>query len=1230
MKDFSFPGFRMLLCCILILSFSFAHSQQHTVASFSPSNAASGEKVTVIGTNFTGVTGVSFGGTPAASFAVLSATRLTVVVAAGASGSIAVAKTGFTTVSRTGFTFSSIPTVTNIITDFGGFWNSNTTANNPTFPNDAHNLLAFSYGGVNYSTGVNNAALSANGIAYKASNFKALPAIMNGTTSGSSLYIVAASKIDGNTGAALFTNPNIKDLTIQSVLSDGLNGLNLGTGYTNLPLGATSNFTINGIQISKAGDDEPDLVITQIADPSTSAFDTYRFLDAANNIVGTDLKVDLSKISAIGSYYLDLYTVAAGVPFAVAKPTGSAFTNTTRQIRFIAFKLSDFGITPANYSLVKKLQVLPSGVTDVAFVAYNTAAINVPPSIAKDSSATSSAICNPGGGAAKLVVNATAASGGALTYDWEISTDGGASWSAVTNGGVYSGATTNALSISAASIGNIFRANVTESGSGFGATSETFTITAIVNTALAGTLNPTGFTNCLNAITGTTSLSVAPTGGTGSFSYQWSVSSTLAGTYTDIPAAFYNTFNPPLNTAGTFYYKVNIASGCLSRLSTAVVVVVEGERITSVANGSSCSPGVVALSATASGGTISWYAAVTGGTALGTGSNYNTPSLGASATFYVGTTSGSCQSIREPVTATILNTISLSSSNFNISYASNVCAGAGSDVNITTSGLPDGVYNMQYSITGANTISGATNPVTISAGRGSFTTAALFTAGSNTLVITGVQVGACNIIPSSGNSIPFTVNSGSPLVSNFAAVVAAGCSNEASAVTVTSNTLASGTYLVTYNVAGSNTRTNEVSQLIFTAGAPGTGNFLLPVLSNQGSNTITITGIALLSAPDCSSTLSVGSPAFLSSTAASADAGVPLQMCAADVSINITAGASAENYVSLQWSSSNGTGSFSNNNTGNALSATTYTPDAADIARGSALMTLTATPAGGCAPVVKTIVLTIYPLTVAGTVSADQTISTGSQPADLTLSGYTGTIVKWQRSSDAAFTSPTDIANTTALLTGASIGPLSSNTYFRAVVNDGNCSGNAAYATISMSVLPVRFVSFTQNCQGSAVLLQWSTAFELNNNHFTVQKSSDASNWQGIAQIAGAGNSTTTRTYTYTDSAAAGGLYFYRIKQIDTDGNFSYSTVLNSNCVNTDTKKEFAIYPNPGKDVFVLSNLPAKGSISITDNLGKELLRVPSYLGRSYQVNLDQLPAGVYYVTVLENGKRQTKKLMKK
>ncbi|MCX6210061.1 MAG: YDG domain-containing protein, partial [Bacteroidetes bacterium] len=80
----------------------------------------------------------------------------------------------------------------------------------------------------------------------------------------------------------------------------------------------------------------------------------------------------------------------------------------------------------------------------------------------------------------------------------------------------------------------------------------------------------------------------------------------------------------------------------------------------------------------------------------------------------------------------------------------------------------------------------------------------------------------------------------------------------------------------------------------------------------------------------------------------------------------------------------------------------------------------------------------------AGTVASAQAICTGSTPADLTLSGHTGSVSKWQYASDAGFTSPTDISNTTTTLSGASVSNTTSR-YYRAVVTSGVCA--AANAT---------------------------------------------------------------------------------------------------------------------------------------------------------------------------------------
>lgn len=88
---------------------------------------------------------------------------------------------------------------------------------------------------------------------------------------------------------------------------------------------------------------------------------------------------------------------------------------------------------------------------------------------------------------------------------------------------------------------------------------------------------------------------------------------------------------------------------------------------------------------------------------------------------------------------------------------------------------------------------------------------------------------------------------------------------------------------------------------------------------------------------------------------------------------------------------------------------------------------------------------------VGGIVSSNQTICSGYSPADLTLSGSTGSVSQWEKSTDAAFTSPVTIASTATILTGTAIGNLTTATYFRAKVQSTNCTvAYSSYVNISI------------------------------------------------------------------------------------------------------------------------------------------------------------------------------------
>ncbi|MFN3556064.1 MAG: hypothetical protein ACK4VN_08900 [Bacteroidales bacterium] len=88
--------------------------------------------------------------------------------------------------------------------------------------------------------------------------------------------------------------------------------------------------------------------------------------------------------------------------------------------------------------------------------------------------------------------------------------------------------------------------------------------------------------------------------------------------------------------------------------------------------------------------------------------------------------------------------------------------------------------------------------------------------------------------------------------------------------------------------------------------------------------------------------------------------------------------------------------------------------------------------------------------------------------------------------------------------------------------------------------LPIDLLYFNARAERSQVALEWATATEINNDFFTIERSSDGHNWQIIGYETGAGNSSQTLRYAYTDSNPLEGIVYYRLKQTDFDGQFEY------------------------------------------------------------------------------------------
>ncbi|WBA42840.1 T9SS type A sorting domain-containing protein [Hymenobacter canadensis] len=256
-------------------------------------------------------------------------------------------------------TAQAVNNVTEIITDFGGFFQSATTAVNPTLPDNSHDLLAFTLNGTRYSTGVDDALLATRGLTFVAGQYAALPVSAIGTPVTNTKVALGAS-FDGVPNGA--SNP-VPANNIPFYLRDGRNGLNLGTGTANVT--GTLDLSISGLTATAVGDGIPDILVTQIADPSNSQ-DRYQFLDANGQVVGRAVDVAFNSIGVVANWTADFYE-ASQSPMTLA----AGFTRTPRTMRLWSADLSAFGITAANAGSVRSFRIALSGSSDLAFVAYN-------------------------------------------------------------------------------------------------------------------------------------------------------------------------------------------------------------------------------------------------------------------------------------------------------------------------------------------------------------------------------------------------------------------------------------------------------------------------------------------------------------------------------------------------------------------------------------------------------------------------------------------------------------------------------------------------------------------------------------------------------------------------------------------------------------------------------------------------------------------------------------------
>ena len=190
-------------------------------------------------------------------------------------------------------------------------------------------------------------------------------------------------------------------------------------------------------------------------------------------------------------------------------------------------------------------------------------------------------------------------------------------------------------------------------------------------------------------------------------------------------------------------------------------------------------------------------------------------------------------------------------------------------------------------------------------------------------------------------------------------------------------------------------------------------------------------------------------------------------------------------------------------------------------------------------------------------------------------------------------------------------------------------AGNLAF--FDGSTLPITLLSFTAQKNGNTSLLQWKATNEVNNSYFSVEHSSDGTNFQPIGRVAGHGTISTEQKYQFNDNNPVKGLNFYRLKQVDYDGNYTYSNI--AAVVFEDVAAIFKVFPNPASNRVNIS-IPLSPVASVIDvydfNGNKVLEKQISANMVSESLDVTKLAAGAYQFTLIQGKQQQTVKLVKK
>lgn len=179
--------------------------------------------------------------------------------------------------------------------------------------------------------------------------------------------------------------------------------------------------------------------------------------------------------------------------------------------------------------------------------------------------------------------------------------------------------------------------------------------------------------------------------------------------------------------------------------------------------------------------------------------------------------------------------------------------------------------------------------------------------------------------------------------------------------------------------------------------------------------------------------------------------------------------------------------------------------------------------------------------------------------------------------------------------------------------------------------LPIELLYFSAEHLDRKVILYWSTASETNNDYFTLEKSKDGISFNPFSKVDGAGNSNSTLNYSAIDNNPLNGISYYRLKQTDFDGKYSYSNIVSVYIENQEIIQNLWYNKDDNKiNIEINSTYSSEYIIIAYDICGKQIINKKAFIDgkMNLKINTDNIPSGIYTISIISDYCNFNKKIV--